>query len=316
MTDNQSNGSEADGSDDNNEAPAPTLDSLTDETQAQFDQEDAEAKAKDNQSDDEDESDDDDQADDDTEDKSDDKDESDDEDESEEDGSDDQSDEDEAEDEKSKDQPTSKQVTVPEVDNDISKDGDYKVKFIDADDKEFFVHNADELPDDFQPRSYKEYASAVQKLPLVQAKFESDKSKAEADKAKSDDQQRQLELANSWKADIERLSQAGQLPKDKAKLEKEASKVFDFMASEMKKNVESNGKEGAIIDNFAVAHELMVAREAKADKDKQQQQIVDNKKKRGAMVGSGGNNNVTGPISAPKMGTTLDDLHEQVVGSL
>jgi hypothetical protein len=231
-------------------------------------------------------------------------------------GKDDSSEEDKDQD---KDPPKSKvadppKIDKPEVDTDITKPGKYKQEFVDINDDKHYVSDLDELPDDFEPKNFKEYGKAIQGVQQKQAEYNRDDynyRKAEAHKQTDEDLEK---LQESWDKDIATLDKDGILPKDKSAKQKEVEAVYDLMEGELKK--------GNVIDSFKSAHEMYKYREGKKkDAQKKDDQVKDVKKRGSKVMGgssAGANTNSSGGKTreAPPQGSSLDDVHEHVMNNV
>lgn len=208
----------------------------------------------------------------------------------------------------------------PAVDDDITKPGNYKTEFTDLDGNKFYVSDMDQLPDDFEPASQKEYGKSIQSLTREQSKLDADKQAYAADKTTFDNTTQIQTLQKSWTDDIVRLTTEKVLPADPAQRKQVVEGVFEVMESEMKK--------GNVIDSWPVAHELYQAREkAKADaaaaEAAKKNQDASRKKSGGKVMGggngagSGGGGSGRGKvIEGPPAGVGLDAVHQKVMGSL
>lgn len=211
-----------------------------------------------------------------------------------------------------------KELTPPEHDDDVTKPGKYKAKFVDEEGKEYFVEDMDQLPDDFEPRSQKDYGKSIFELGQKRSLAEKDQATYETAKAEKDRADTVKELRANWNSDIERLTKDKTLPEDPKEREKVIEGVYGLMASEMKK--------GKALNSWEYAHEIYQSRQAKkaaaAKNTEEEQRLKDEaaeKKKQGAKVmgsGSGGAPKKSTVRQAPPMGTTLDTVHQSTVGSV
>lgn len=204
-----------------------------------------------------------------------------------------------------------------EPDTDTSKPGKDKVAIKDYNGTQFYFNNLDEVPDDFEPQSYKTWARAVQQF--------SDKA-IEERKAESERAAREAELENTvrverikkgWQDDIAQLDKDKALPTEQKDRQTTIDAVFSLMNEELAK--------GRILD-FAPAFEIYQFRNGKDEAKERADQQAQEKKDRGSRVqgaGSGSNSsgnvrsNAAGRIvEAPPSGVSLDDIHSSVLGSL
>lgn len=184
----------------------------------------------------------------------------------------------------------------------------YKVKFVDFAGKEHLVNSADELPDDFEPKNYKDFARSTQELTYKQAEYRQDVAKANATKIYAEREDRIGKIQQGWDTDIDRLSKSGALPKEETERKKVVEGVFEV--------IEESLKAGQPLDSFAYAYEIYQNRQTAAEAKARQEQTIKNKKTRGAMIQGSSNSNRGSAIVAPPTGMSLDDVHDQVVSSL
>lgn len=188
-------------------------------------------------------------------------------------------------------------VEPEEVDSEITKQAKNKVPIKSFDGKTYYFNNLDEVPDDFEPASYKQLMVGVDAL---RDKAETDrKTVADAEKAaeKAELKKRTDAMQVSWDKDI----------KDLGINEKDAEAVYDYM--------ETSLKAGIPIDNFSTAYKAMKYESMQEDHDKE---LTDKKKQRGARVQSGGSGGGDKPIEkiAPPPGVSLDQVHQRALREL
>lgn len=213
---------------------------------------------------------------------------------------------------------------APTIDADITQPGDYKVEFTDMDGNKYYVSSAAQLPEDFEPKSSRDYGISLEKLSGERSKFADAERTYTQSKSEYDNKSEVRTLQEGWEQDIQRLSADKKLPEDKKERDTVVAAVYKLMGDEMTK--------GNVIDKFSVAHELYEARKARADaeaaaieRDKQEKA---DRKKRGAKVmgggtrsgagsGGGGGGGSSGPsgsrvLDGVRPGTTLDDVHASI----
>jgi len=204
--------------------------------------------------------------------------------------------------------------SAPELDTDTTKNAKGKVSVKDFEGKTHYFNDLEEVPDDFEPSSYKEWGRAVQKF--TDSAQTSRKDAADAEVKKEDDERtaRVQAIQADWDKDEKSLVDQKLIPSEP----KERQAVVDAVHEVMRDKL-SRGK---VVD-FETAFEI---HSAKQDKDEDKAAIdkknEDKKKRAGMVAGSGsgasakpaGNQGRT--IEAPPSGLTLDDMHASVVGSL
>jgi hypothetical protein len=283
---------------------APTLDQVHTINQAQVEQEDEDAVEEEDQ--------DDDAGDDDSADDADDSDDSSTDEDADDQGAGDADDEDAGE----GTPPAKTPEPAAQLDTDISKNADGKVAIKDADGNTFYFNNLEEVPDDFEPSSYKSLMVGTKAL---MEKEQNDK-KIESERAADEIKQAHIEatekMQEGWESDASELVQSGVFPNEPKKLEAAKAEVYNYIESELKK--------GNVITSFKQAYKGMMYDKAEEAKTAKQKEINDAKKKRGSVVqgGSGADASDTKTprgnkvIEAPPTGIGLDAVHNRAVASL
>ena len=201
-----------------------------------------------------------------------------------------------------------------ELDSDTTKPGAGKVAIKNADGVTHYFNNLSEVPEDFEPVSYKALMIGTEAL-LEKKQSDAQATKeAEVQAEKQEQQKRTDDLQKSWEKDAEELTTAGLLPKgDKAEAARE--EVYAYIEAQMKEN--------NIITSFKQAYKQMNYDKQQAKIEKEQKANDDAKKKRGGIVqpGSGGVVPTNGPtrgkvIQAPPSGAGLDAVHAHVTSNL
>lgn len=181
-----------------------------------------------------------------------------------------------------------------------------KVKSYDG--KVYEFNSLDDVPEDFEPSSYKEFArftrEMIKKENTDAEILENNRTLVE----EKEKQERVDAIKAGWDADIKSLD--AELPKDPNERKELTDAVFNLMNEELSK--------GKVID-FAPAYEIYMYRESQKEKIENLNRIAEDKKRRGGMVvgnSPAGNGPKTKVIEAPPQGTSLDDVHASVLGSL
>lgn len=222
------------------------------------------------------------------------------------DDSDDDSDDDEEDEEDEEEEPEPEPVKK-ELNTDITQAGDDKVSIQDADGKTFYFNNVNEIPDDFEPKSYKDLARVSSEFAKRDWKAEQEAERNQEAESKRKADQEVKDLNKSWTADIKELTKLGELPKDEKEREKEVGEVFAYMTKRL--------NDGKPIDNFEDAYYRVKQQKESAERKKQQN---DTKKKNASKVfGSSGGGATKSSKSGGglreglPLGTTLDMVHEK-----
>lgn len=215
---------------------------------------------------------------------------------------------------------------TPTKDTDIEKPGDGKVQIMDAAGKKFYFNDLDEIPEDFEPASYKELMRGTKDL---LRKEESDVKAAEqatADAEVAANKKAANDMQDSWEAEASVLTTNGTFPNEPAKLQAAKEEVYGYMESELQKFNKTGGKEGGVYTSFTQAYKAMKFDQAEVARAKAAKDTSDTKKKRAAMVqgGGGGGGNPTGGnktnrgriIEAPPQGAGLDAVHNHIKNTL
>lgn len=217
-------------------------------------------------------------------------------------------DQDDADDAKDKD--TTRDKPAPELDTDITKPGEGKIAVKDTDGTTYYLNNAEELPDDFEPENYKQFAIATQKLWVKAQDDAQDKADAEKQAVIEANAAAVKSIQDNWESDITRLTDSGVLPKDETERQAVVDGVWGYMKAELKK--------GITIDSWEQAYKAYSFDQRQAKDVEEQKKIDAEKKRRGGMV-QGGNapaGGKTKTIEGPPMGVGLDRVHERTLAQL
>jgi len=193
-----------------------------------------------------------------------------------------------------------------------------KIPKVKVKDSEGVVHefsSTDEIPDDFEPSTYKDFAVATSKL--AQREIAVDKAVAD-DKTDKDEKARLKridEVSAGWKQELGKLRESGKIDKDEAKSKDVVDGIYQVMQDEM--------NAGTPVRNLTQAFEIYQYRESIKKDDERVKSNNDEKKRRGAMVLPGGGANPGKPnprsgkvFEAPPTGVSLDQVHERTLSQL
>jgi hypothetical protein len=190
-----------------------------------------------------------------------------------------------------------------------------KIKVKDYEGNEHEFATIDEVPDDFEPSSYKEWGKAVKELTIREDKVAKEEERINQLKSNRESQERIKKIQEEWDKEIEALTKEGALAKDEAERKEMIDEVYRTMRDEM--------DAGRRIDSFTQAYEITAYRKFNEDKTKRKQEVVKEKKTRGGRVlssggaaPSGNSSNAGKTFEAPPSGVSLDDVHAKVLGSL
>lgn len=198
---------------------------------------------------------------------------------------------------------------APELDTDSTKAGEGKIAVKDFDDKVHYFNNLEEVPEDFEPKSYKEWGRFVQKATDKEQSDRTAAAEAEVQAEKAERNARLKSIKDDWDKDIKMLTDNKSLPEDVKERQPVIDAVFDVMNEKLAR--------GKVID-FETGYEIYSSKQSKdGDKEKIDKANAD-KKKRGGMVASAGSGASARPkvIEGPPPGVTLDQVHESVLNSL
>lgn len=198
---------------------------------------------------------------------------------------------------------------APELDTDSTKNATGKVAVKDFEDKTHYFNNLEEVPEDFEPKSYKEFGRFVQKMT---DKEQSDRKAVEEAglKAVQDERDARIKsIKDDWDRDIKTLTDNKTLPADEKERQPVIDAVFDVMNEKLAR--------GKVID-FETGYEIYASKQSGDDKKDAADKSNADKKKRGAMVAGAGSGASAKPrmIEGPPAGTSLDDVHESVLRGL
>lgn len=204
-----------------------------------------------------------------------------------------------------------------EPDTDITKNGAGKVAIKDAEGNTFYFNNLGEVPDDFEPASYKALMVGVDALGDKRRADAEAAAKTTQDAAAAEHVKQTEALQQAWDKDVTALVNAGTMPNEPKKLEAAKNEVYDYIEKEM--------KAGNIITSFAQAFKaLQYDKQVAADALKQKE-LDDAKKQRGGAVQPGGGGGAEGGsssprgnrvIEAPPSGVGLDAVHNRAIAGL
>lgn len=189
-----------------------------------------------------------------------------------------------------------------------------KVVVRDSEGKTHEFETVEDIPDDFEPFSYKEYGVAVNKLTKRELALEKQNADIKAGEEKALHEKRIKEVQAEWDADIAKLAGEGAIPKDEAKRKQTVDGVFSLMQEAM-----NNGRAFA---SFEQAFEVYSYRQGEKEREAQKAKTIAEKKKRGGMIQGGGSAAVGKPSGsnqareAPPTGLSLDQIHERAMNSL
>lgn len=205
--------------------------------------------------------------------------------------------------------PAPEDKPAPELDTDSTKNAPGKIAVKDFEDKTHYFNNLDEVPEEFEPKSYKEWGRFVQK---ATDKEQSERKAAEeaSVKAAADEKAARIKsIKDDWDKDIKTLTDNKTLPEDAKERQSAINGVFDVMNEKLAR--------GKVID-FETGYEIYSSKKGADDKKEAADKTNKDKKKRGGMVvGAGSSPSVkTKIVEGPPPGITLDDVHEQVLNSL
>lgn len=201
-----------------------------------------------------------------------------------------------------------------EPNEDITKPGEGKVAIKDSEGTVFYFNSLEEVPDSFEPLSYKALMVGTRALLKKEDADEAVAQKVEADRVVAARQKEADDLEKAWEDEATTLVRSGDLPNEPKKLEAAKEEVYQYIEDEMKK--------GNIITSFSQAYKGLQFDKIKTEKIEKQKVLNDAKKKRGAIVqggspsGDGANHRTTKVIEAPPQGVGLDAVHNRAIQSL
>lgn len=214
-------------------------------------------------------------------------------------------------DESSKDDVPAPKVDKPEPAAELEHDkGTKTVEVLGIDGKRHKFASLDEIPNDFEPASYKELMVATNKLTRLEMDAEADAARAKYEKDAKETNDRVKAIQDGWDKDIDGLTKAKQLPDNAAERKTEVDAVFNYIDKQLKK--------GIVIDSFEEAYKAVQYDKMKAEREEAAKKQNDDKKRRGGMV------QASGTPQAPKSGVreglprglTLDQVHSKVLSEL
>lgn len=202
-----------------------------------------------------------------------------------------------------------------ESNSDITKPGEGKVAIKDAEGNTLYFNNLEEVPDDFEPASYKTLMAGTKALLQKEQDDAAATKVAESDAVTAAHKKATDDMQASWEADASKLVQSGVLPNEPKKLEAAKNEVYNYIESEL--------KNGNIITSFNQAYKALQYDKQQAKAVEDQKEVDRAKKERGGVVqpGSGGNSSGSPAprskiIEAPPSGVGLDAVHARALSQL
>lgn len=165
------------------------------------------------------------------------------------------------------------------------------------DGKTHYFDSLDDVPDEFEPASYKEWGQAVRNFSKKEASDEQAAKDAEQEANDKEAKKSADALQKAWDSDIKNL-----------KLDEDgAQEVYDYMDTQLKK--------GNIITNFETAYKAMNYDKTTTEDAKK---LEEEKKKRGGRVSPGGSKSGTNSTvkKGVPFGVSIDDVHNKVLNDL
>jgi hypothetical protein len=184
---------------------------------------------------------------------------------------------------------------------------------VEVKDYEGTVHkfkNFDDIPDDFEPQNYKEFARFTVAMNTKLAndqKREQDRLREEADR---DRESRIKQIKDSWEKDIQSLTKSKELPVEEKEREKVVAGVYEVINEHL--------ADSKVID-FAPAFEIYQYRQMKAQSQERKNKEIDEKKDRASLIQGQGTptpSSRSNVREAPPSGVSLDAVHESVLENL
>lgn len=205
----------------------------------------------------------------------------------------------------------SKPEPAPELDTDTTKNVEGKIAVKDYEGSTHYFNNLDEVPEDFEPATYKEWGKAVQKFTDKEQTDRVTEQERQEKASEAESARRIASIKDAWSADEKKLVDSKALPSDAKDRKPIVDDVFVIMNEKL--------SDGKVID-FETGFELYQARQNKNAGGEKKKKVVEDKKRRGGMVSGAGTGVNAEPksrvIEGPPAGVTLDDVHAQVLGSL
>lgn len=189
-----------------------------------------------------------------------------------------------------------------------------KVVIKDSEGREHEFESAEDIPDDFEPFSYKELAVGTTKLAERQARVRQNAIEAEEKEAEKQRTEAIAKTRAKWESELNDLVKAGMLDKDKNKRQADVDGIYTIMQESI--------NEGSTISSFKQAYEIYKYRKSQEKEDKTV--VNEQKKKAGSRVMPGGGSKAPASskpgggkvIQAPPSGVSLDAIHDSILSNL
>lgn len=184
-----------------------------------------------------------------------------------------------------------------------------KIAVKDSDGKQWYFNNLDEVPDDFEPDTYKNWGKAVEQFAR---KSISDDRAAEENRIREAQAAQQKEIddvTNRWDAEQATMLKSGLLPKDAKEREVAVNDTYVYIGQKL--------REGIVIESFEQAHKARLWDEEQANKGKERQQKGEQRQSKGGKVLPGSSGALPGKKKESTQlppGTSLDAVHARYAG--
>lgn len=230
-------------------------------------------------------------------------------------GEDEKEDEEQKDESKDKDEDVSEELPADSIDEEedelVLPIDETKISVKDSDGNVQEFDSLEDIPDDFEPFSYKEFGLAVGKLTERGIERKAAERKAEKDQEAKEKEERLTKMKKTWDDDLEALIKEGEIDKDDNK--EVVDGVYKVMQEELLADRPAS--------SFRQAYEIYSYRENKKAIAERKEKLNKEKKARGAKVQPGGSgvstpSNKSKVFEAPPSGVSLDQVHEKVLNSL
>lgn len=197
---------------------------------------------------------------------------------------------------------------LPKLDTDITNNVEGKIAIKNSDGEMNYFNNLEEVPDDFEPASYKDFLRFSADMTRKEMEDEALRKQYEDAMAQSELKKETDATIEKWDQEINVLKDSGVLPEDETERQDMINETYEFMSQKI--------REGVLIESFSSAFKEMQYDKLKNGKQEERQKVNTEKKERGSRIMGGSNPPASNnkPFEPLPAGLTLDQVHAKYSG--
>lgn len=210
-------------------------------------------------------------------------------------------------------EPEVPEPVVTEPDTDITKPGVDKVAMKTIDGKTIYITSLDQIPDDADAATPKEWIKVSQELGKLEAKQQVEAAQARAEFIKSQETKQIKEVQKGWSDEIKSLTDSKRLGDPPAKKDRDnPDHAYNQRVEQVFQILQDSVKPGSkyIIQSFEQALDLLEAKEVKDKTAADEKARNEEKSRRGGLIQSGSSGATGTKSTAIPHGVSLDDVLE------